>query len=94
MTKSELLEAIAKESGLTKADSERALNAFTETVKKSLKKGNPVAHGGFWYLRYIGRERPEKGRNPQTGEAIKIAAATLPKFKPGKGLKDALARKR
>ncbi len=93
MTKSELVEAIANESGLSKADSDRALNAFTETVKKSLKKGNPVALVGFGTFD-ISKRKARTGRNPQTGEAIKIAAATLPKFKPGKGLKDALAKKK
>ena len=89
MTKNELLEAIATESGLTKADSEKALSAFTETVKKSLKEGNPVAMVGFGTFD-ISKRKARTGRNPQTGEAIEIPAATLPKFKPGKGFKDAL----
>ena len=92
MTKSELVEAIAKEAGLTKADSERALNAFTDTVKKSLKKGNAVTMVGFGTFD-ISKRKARMGRNPQTGEAIKIAAATLPKFKAGKGLKDAVKKK-
>jgi DNA-binding protein HU-beta len=92
MTKSELVEAIAKEAGLSKADSERALNAFTDTVKKSLKKGNAVTMVGFGTFD-ISKRKARMGRNPQTGEAIKIAAATLPKFKAGKGLKDAVKKK-
>jgi DNA-binding protein HU-beta len=92
MTKSEIVEAIAKEAGLSKADSERALNAFTDTVKKSLKKGNAVTLVGFGTFD-ISKRKARMGRNPQTGEAIKIAAATLPKFKAGKGLKDAVKKK-
>jgi DNA-binding protein HU-beta len=92
MTKSELVEKIAKETGLTKADSERALNAFTNTVKKSLKKGQPVTLVGFGTFS-TSKRKARMGRNPQTGESIKIAAATLPKFKAGKGLKDAVKRK-
>ncbi len=92
MTKSELLEAIATESGLTKTDSEKALSAFTETVKKSLQNGDPVAIVGFGTFD-ISERKARVGRNPQTGEALNIPAATLPKFKAGKGLKDALANK-
>lgn len=92
MTKSELVEAIANEADLSKADAERALNAFINTVKKSLKKGNPVTMVGFGTFD-ISKRKARMGRNPQTGEAIKIAAATLPKFKAGKGLKDAVKRK-
>ncbi len=92
MTKGEIVEAIAKEAGLSKADSERALNAFTDTVKKSLKKGNAVTLVGFGTFD-ISKRKARMGRNPQTGEAIKIAAATLPKFKAGKGLKDAVKKK-
>ncbi|MBE9531635.1 MAG: HU family DNA-binding protein [Proteobacteria bacterium] len=92
MTKGEVVEAIAKEAGLTKADAERALNAFTDTVKKSLKKGKAVTLVGFGTFD-ISKRKARMGRNPQTGEAIKIAAATLPKFKAGKGLKDAVKKK-
>ena len=91
MTKSELVEKIAQEAGLTKADSERALNAFTNTVKKSLKKGNAVTLVGFGTFD-ISKRKARMGRNPQTGEAIKIAAAKLPKFRAGKGLKDAVKK--
>ena len=89
MTKSELVEDIAKQTDLTKADSERALNAFTESIKKSLKKGNPVTLVGFGTFD-VSNRKARQGRNPRTGEAINIPAAKLPKFRAGKGLKDAL----
>lgn len=89
MTKSELVEEIANETGLSKADSERALNCFTDTVKKSLKKGNPVTLVGFGTFDVTNR-KARVGRNPQTGAEINIPAATVPKFKAGKGLKDAV----
>ncbi len=91
MTKGEVVEAIAKEAGLTKADAERALNAFTDTVKKSLKKGKAVTLVGFGTFD-VSKRKARMGRNPQTGEAIKIAAAKLPKFRAGKGLKDAVKK--
>ncbi len=92
MTKSELVEAIAKEAELTKADSERALNAFINTIKKSLKKGNAVSLVGFGTFD-VTKRKARKGRNPRTGEEIKIPAAKVPKFRAGKGLKDALGKK-
>ncbi len=89
MTKSELVEEIANDTGLTKADAERALNSFTDTVKKSLKKGNPVTLVGFGTFD-VSNRKARVGRNPQTGAEINIPAATVPKFKAGKGLKDAV----
>jgi DNA-binding protein HU-beta len=89
MTKGDLVGSISDQTGLTKADSERALNAFIETVKKSLKKGNDVSLVGFGTFT-ISKRKARIGRNPRTGEAIKIAAAKLPKFRAGKGLKDAV----
>ena len=77
---------MAKEAGLTKADAEKALKAFTNTVSKELKKGKVqlVGFGTFETSKRAAR----KGKNPATGEAIKIPAATVPKFKAGKALKD------
>ena len=89
MTKGDLVGCISDQTGLTKADSERALNAFIESVKKSLKKGNDVSLVGFGTFT-ISKRKARTGRNPRTGEAIKIAAAKLPKFRAGKGLKDAV----
>jgi DNA-binding protein HU-beta len=89
MTKSELVEGIAKETGLTKADSERALNATIGCVKKALKKGDQVSLVGFGTF-LVTKRKARIGRNPRTGESIKIAAAKQPKFRAGKGLKEAV----
>ena len=89
MNKSELVEAIVKETKLTKKDAEAAVNAFTATVTKSLAKGNPVTLIGFGTFD-VGKRSARTGRNPQTGETIKIKAAKTPKFKAGKALKDAV----
>jgi len=91
MNKSELIDAIATHSGLSKADSDRALNAFTETVTKSLKKGNVVALVGFGTFK-VSKRAARQGRNPQTGATIKIAARKVPRFTAGKSLKDAVAK--
>ena len=89
MNKTELIEAIAKESQLSKKDAEAALSAYTTVVTKALKKGDKVTLVGFGT--YEVRKRAARtGKNPQTGETIKIAAAKIPAFKPGKGLKDAV----
>jgi DNA-binding protein HU-beta len=89
MNKAELIDAIAKDSGLSKADSGRALDALIATVTTTLKKGDEVAITGFgkWSV----SKRPARtGRNPQTGEAVKIKASKAPKFTPGATLKSAL----
>jgi DNA-binding protein HU-beta len=91
MNKSELIEAVATHSGLSKADADRAVNAFTESVKKSLKKGNSVALVGFGTFK-VSKRSARTGRNPQTGATIKIAAKKVPRFTAGKALKDAVAK--
>ncbi|QMT30802.1 HU family DNA-binding protein [Alysiella filiformis] len=89
MNKSELIDAIAKESGLTKTDAGKALDAFTNVVKETLKSGGDITLVGFGS--FVVAERAERqGLNPKTKEAITIPAARVPKFKPGKTLKDAL----
>ena len=89
MNKSELIDAIAESSGLTKADSGRALDAFVGAVSKALSGGDSVALVGFGT--FTVKERAErKGRNPQTGREITIAAAKIPSFKAGKSLKDSV----
>lgn len=89
MNKNEFVTAIAEKSGLTKKDAEAALNAYTEVVTDALKAGDSVQLIGFGTFEV--RERAaRKGRNPHTGEAIEIAAAKAPAFKPGKALKDAI----
>ena len=89
MNKTELVEAIASKTELTKADSERALKAFIETVTEQLKKGDKISLVGFGTFEVAERAARE-GRNPSTGKKIKIAACKAPKFKAGKGLKDAV----
>jgi DNA-binding protein HU-beta len=92
MNKSELIDSVAKASGLSKADSDRALDAIVDTITKSLKKGNSVALVGFGTFK-VSKRNARMGRNPQTGASIKIAARTVPRFTAGKGLKDAVGKK-
>ena len=89
MNRQELVDAIAKETGLTKVDADKALNAFVGTVSKELKKKGKVQLVGFGTFEVVKRAARE-GRNPQTGKAMKIKASKAPKFKAGKALKDAL----
>ena len=89
MNKSELIDAIASASELTKVDAGRALDAFMSSVTDALKSGDSVALVGFGTFSV--KDRAErKGRNPQTGEEITIKAAKIPSFKAGKGLKDSV----
>ncbi|MDD5579905.1 MAG: HU family DNA-binding protein [Methylobacter sp.] len=89
MNKSELIGAIAHHSKLNKTDAARALNGLTKTIESALKKGHPVSLAGFGSFEV--KDRAErKGRNPQTGQDITIAAAKVPNFKAGKALKDAV----
>ena len=89
MNKTELIAAIADKAGLTKKDAEEVVNAFTDTVTKALKKGDKVQLVGFGTFE-VTKRGARTGRNPQTGETMKIAATKAPKFKPGKAFKDAL----
>ncbi|ADL35938.1 MULTISPECIES: HU family DNA-binding protein [Butyrivibrio] len=93
MNKTELVDAIAKETGLSKKDSEKAVKAFTEAVSKELKKKGKVQLVGFGTFE-TAKRAARTGKNPQTGAAIKIPAATVPKFKAGKALKDAVNGKK
>lgn len=89
MNKTELLDAIADKSGLTKADAGKALDAVVDSITDALKAGDSVTLVGFGT--FAVRERAERsGRNPQTGASITIKAAKIPGFKPGKALKDAV----
>ena len=89
MSKTELVEFIANEAGLTKADAARALDAAINGVTKGLKKDGKVTLVGFGTFSAKKRAARE-GRNPQTGEEIKIAASKAPRFKAGKVLKDSV----
>jgi DNA-binding protein HU-beta len=89
MNKTELTDAVAESTGLTKADAARALDAVLSTISDTLAQGEQVGVVGFGT--FLVRERKARtGRNPQTGEELQIAAATVPAFKPGKALKDAV----
>lgn len=87
MNKTELIEAIAKESGLKKKDAEAALVAFVDVVEKALADGEKVQLVGFGTFETKTRAARE-GRNPKTGETIKIAASKYPAFSAGKAFKD------
>jgi DNA-binding protein HU-beta len=86
MNKSELIDSIAKEAKLSKADAEKALNAFTNQATKALKGGGTIALIGFGTFS-VTKRAARNGRNPQTGKAIKIAAKKVAKFKAGSELK-------
>lgn len=89
MNKAELVAAIAEKTELSKKDSEKALKAFIDVVTEELTKGEKIQLVGFGTFEVS--ERPEReGRNPQTGEPMKIAASKAPKFKAGKALKDVI----
>jgi DNA-binding protein HU-beta len=89
MNKSELIEHVAAQTGLTKADSGRALEAVLSGIAGTLKKDGTVALIGFGSFS-VGKRAARTGRNPKTGEPIEIAASRAPKFKAGAGLKDAV----
>jgi DNA-binding protein HU-beta len=89
VNKTELIEHIAKNADISKAAATRALESMIGAVKSTLKKGQPVSLVGFGTFT-AGKRNARTGRNPRTGEAIKIKAAKVPKFRPGKALKDAL----
>jgi DNA-binding protein HU-beta len=87
MNKGELVVKLAEMTGLSKKDSEASINAFVEVIQDALKKGEKVAIAGFGTFDVSSR-KARTGRNPQTGEEIKIAASKNPKFKAGKSFKD------
>ena len=89
MNKSELIEHISKHADISKAAAARALEALIGGVKATLKKNNSVSLVGFGTFS-VGKRAARAGRNPRTGAAIKIKAAKVPKFRPGKALKDAV----
>ena len=93
MNKNELVVAIADKTGLKKSEVEKVVKAFTETVADELKKGEKIQLVGFGTFEVA--ERPAReGRNPRTGETMKIAASKAPKFKAGKALKDEINKKK
>ena len=89
MNKSELIKHIADKSDISQAAAGRALGSLIEAVTKTLKKGGTVSLVGFGSFS-VTKRTARSGRNPSTGATIKIKAAKVPRFRPGKGLKDAL----
>ena len=89
LNKAELIEHIASKSDISKAAATRALAALTDAVRKTLKKGDTVSLVGFGSFS-VSKRAARTGRNPRTGAALKIKAAKVPRFKPGKALKDAV----
>lgn len=89
MNKSELIEHIAEKADISKAAAARALDALIGGVKTTLKKGGSVSLVGFGTFA-VSKRAARSGRNPRTGATIKIKSAKVPKFRPGKALKDAV----
>ncbi len=89
MNKSDLIDAMAADAGITKAAAKAALESLTGNVTGTLKKGGKVALVG-WGTWSVSKRAARTGRNPQTGKAIKIAAKNVVKFKAGAGLSDAV----
>ena len=87
-----MIDAIAKDSGLSRADATRAVNSLTTTVAKTLKKGEEVAITGCQFS--MSKRAARTGRNPQTGEPVKIRASKTPRFAAGATLKVAVAGRR
>ena len=87
MNKTELVAAMAKETNLSKKDIETVLKSFTDVVASELKQGGKIQLVGFGTFE-VSERAAREGRNPQTGETMKIAASKAPKFKAGKALKD------
>jgi len=91
MTKTQVIDAMASKAGISKKAADKALKAFTEGVTAALKKGQKVSLVGFGSFE-VSKRAARKGRNPQTGAAIKIKARKVPRFRAGKSLKNAVNR--
>jgi DNA-binding protein HU-beta len=89
MNKQELVGAVAEQTGLAKTDAAKAVDAVFDSVTAELKKGGDVRLVGFGTFS-VSKRKASTGRNPRTGETMTIKASTQPKFKAGKGLKDAV----
>lgn len=87
--KGELVDAVAEKTDMSKKDVASVLEAILDTTTEEMRKGNKVTLTGFGTFK-TNKRAARQGRNPQTGETIQIAAATVPKFSAGKGLKDAV----
>ncbi len=89
MNKQDLIGSVADQGGLTKADASKAVEAVFDAITDALKKGDEVRLVGFGTFS-VSQRKASTGRNPRTGETMAIKASTQPKFKAGKGLKDAV----
>jgi DNA-binding protein HU-beta len=89
MNKQELIASVADTAGLSKGDASKAVEAVLDVVSGALKKGDEVRLVGFGTFS-VSKRKASTGRNPRTGEPMTIKASTQPKFKAGKGLKDAV----
>ncbi len=89
MNKNEMIDHISRQADISKAAAGRALEAMIDAVQDILKQGDSVTLAGFGTFS-VGSRAARDGRNPRTGEVVKIAAAKVAKFKPGKALKDAV----
>ncbi len=89
MNKTELIDHVAKQADISKAAAGRALEAMVGAIKTTLKRGGSVTLVGFGTF-VVGKRAARSGRNPRTGATIKIRAARIPKFRPGKALKDSI----
>lgn len=93
MNKSQLIEAVASDSGLTKADTARAVDSLLDTVTRTLKKGDEVSITGFGKFSVVKRAA-RQGVNPRTGERVRIKASKAPKFTAGAALKQSISPKK
>ncbi len=93
MNKAELINAVADKAGLSKKDTEQAVNAVIDVITAALKKGDKVQLVGFGGFE-VKKRAARTGRNPRTKETIQIPASKIPVFKAGKALKDAVAKKK
>lgn len=91
MTKAELIDKISKDAKVSKSVASTALNSFVEGVSQALSKGDSVTLVGFGTFT-VNQRAARKGRNPQTGQTINISSAKVPRFRPGKNLKDMVNR--
>ncbi|WP_126172322.1 HU family DNA-binding protein [Altericroceibacterium xinjiangense] len=89
MNKNELIGAVADSSGLSRSDATKAVDGVFDAITGTLKNGDEVRLVGFGTFS-VAKRKASTGRNPRTGEPMEIKASTQPKFKPGKGLKDAV----
>ena len=89
MDKIDIIDHVARSADISKAAAGRAIEAAVTAIKTTLKKGGMVTLVGFGTF-YVGKRAARAGRNPRTGDAIKIKAAKVPKFRAGKALKDAV----